>query len=244
MKAKRTRISASLAVALLLLSVIFVQTFAGGETSERVSPLAAPPLGSLFSYQGYLIVKGEPADGFYDFRFRLYDAVSVGTQIGSTVEFDDVPVSEGVFTVDIDVGGPAFDGNPRWLDIGVRSGISITPYEQLAPRQLLTPAPYAHYAWGGSWAGLTGMPAGFADGVDNNTIYSAGNGLSLVGTEYTAELLIEGGAASLSSPDVNTSVGTPYYTGDYDLLFVGDTGWGDPNSCSGSIERIIVEPLP
>ena len=63
------------------------------------------------------------------------------------------------------------------------------------------------------------------------------------GTEYTAELLIEGGAASLSSPDVNTSVGTPYYTGDYDILFVGDTGWGDPNSCSGSIERMIIQSI-
>ena len=63
------------------------------------------------------------------------------------------------------------------------------------------------------------------------------------GTPDTDELLIDGGAASLSSPDVNVSSRTPYYIGDYDLPFVGDTGWGDPNSCSGTIESVIVQPL-
>src|SRR5262249_51919885 len=32
-----------------------------------------------------------------------------------------------------------------------------------------------------AWANITGIPAGFADGVDNDTTYSAGTGLSLSG---------------------------------------------------------------
>ncbi|MGB2894855.1 MAG: hypothetical protein WBB65_01655, partial [Anaerolineales bacterium] len=174
---------------ILLLAVLAGRSSAGGEGINHGAPPLAPPLGSAFTYQGFLSVKGDPADGVYDFQFKLWDAASLGTQIGSTVELDDVLVSDGVFMVDIDVGGPAFDGNPRWLDIGVREGISITPYQPLIPRQLLMPAPYAHYAWGSAWAGLTGIPAGFADNVDNNTTYSAGSGLTLVGTQFSLDLL-------------------------------------------------------
>jgi len=216
MKAKRTRTIASLAVALLLLSVFFVQTFASDEVSESMSPLAAPPFGSLFSYQGFLTVKGQPADGFYDFRFRLYDALNLGTQIGSTVELDDVTVSEGIFTADIDVGGVAFDGSPRWLDIAVRDGASTGAYTNLTPRQLLTPAPYAHYAWGSAWAGLTGIPAGFADNVDNNTMYSAGDGLSLVGTEFRLNESYTDGLYWSLSGNSGTTPGTHFIgTTDY-----------------------------
>jgi hypothetical protein len=35
------------------------------------------------------------------------------------------------------------------------------------------------------WANLTGVPAGFADGVDNDTTYTAGNGLTLAGTQFS-----------------------------------------------------------
>ncbi|MFM1878769.1 MAG: hypothetical protein RLZZ241_1635 [Bacteroidota bacterium] len=37
----------------------------------------------------------------------------------------------------------------------------------------------------GQWSSLTGIPAGFADGTDENTIYLAGNGLSLSGTTFS-----------------------------------------------------------
>ena len=36
-----------------------------------------------------------------------------------------------------------------------------------------------------SWAGLTGIPAGFADGIDNDTQYTAGTGLILTGTTFS-----------------------------------------------------------
>ncbi|MDI7268993.1 MAG: hypothetical protein QME96_13475, partial [Myxococcota bacterium] len=39
------------------------------------------------------------------------------------------------------------------------------------------------------WGNLTGVPAGFADGVDNDTTYSAGLGLQLTGTRFSADPL-------------------------------------------------------
>jgi hypothetical protein len=55
------------------------------------------------------------------------------------------------------------------------------------PRQALTAAPYALYSQAAPWSGITGMPAGFADNVDNDTLYSAGTGLLLTDTTFLAD---------------------------------------------------------
>jgi len=103
-----------------------------------------PPLaiGSAFTYQGRLDVSGTPADGPYDLQFRLMDAASGGTQIGSTYSVNDAPVSDGVFTVELDFGPDAFRGGARWLEISVRPGAGGV-YTLLSPRQKLNPAPLA-----------------------------------------------------------------------------------------------------
>lgn len=54
------------------------------------------------------------------------------------------------------------------------------------------------------WSGLSGIPAGFADNIDNNTTYTAGNGLQLIGSTF----LIPNNAigSALIGPDqVNSS---------------------------------------
>ncbi len=142
------------------------------------------PMGTAFTYQGRLTDGGSPANGAYDFQFKLYDAESGGTQVGTTVTADDVQVSEGLFTVQLDFGGGVFSGDRLWLEVGVRPGGSTGAYTTLTPRQELTPAPYARYAAGAPWEGLEGVPAGFADGVDDDTEYSAGVGLELTGTQF------------------------------------------------------------
>jgi len=101
------------------------------------------PVGSGFTYQGRLEDGGSPADGSYDFQFKLYDAASLGTQVGVTVTLEEVPVSRGFFTATLDFGNSAFGGGARWLEIGVRPGSSAGAYTLLSPRQEISPAPYA-----------------------------------------------------------------------------------------------------
>jgi len=135
---------------------------------------AAPPrrasgaLGSAFTYQGRLTDGGNPANGSYDFQFRLYDAAAGGSQVGSTVTKASVNVTEGLFTVSLDFGG-VFDGTALWLEIAVRPAGGGS-YTTLSPRQALTAAPYALYAASAPWSGLSNLPAGFADGVDDDTL--------------------------------------------------------------------------
>ncbi len=147
------------------------------------SPLNAP-VGAGFTYQGKLTDGGIPANGTYDIEFKLYDALSGGSQVGSTVTQGDVTVTAGLFTVQLDFGN-VFDGTALYLEIGVRPGASAGAYTALVPRQALTAAPYAIYASKAPWSGITGMPAGFADGVDNGSSYQNIKVVAKSGGDFT-----------------------------------------------------------
>ena len=108
----------------------------------------AAPMGTAFTYQGHLYDANHVADGVYDFQFKLYDSDIDGSQIGSNVNVPDVDVIDGHFTEELDFGSGMFEGDARWLEIGVRPGELDDPnvYTTLTPRQEVAPAPYALYA--------------------------------------------------------------------------------------------------
>lgn len=106
---------------------------------------AAELLGSAFTYQGELRVSGAPANGEFDLQFELFDAESGGIPLGASV-VDDVPIANGVLSVPVDFGFLPVDGQARWLEIGVRDGASAGGFQGLAPRQSVSPAPYALHA--------------------------------------------------------------------------------------------------
>ncbi len=168
----------------LLLGLMTGLSLAQGPAPEQAEGAQAA-LGTAFTYQGRLTDNGSPADGTYDFQFTLYDAATGGNVVGSAVTLDNISVSDGLFTVQLDFGANAFDGNARWLEIAVRPGSSTGSYTSLAPRQPLSAVPYALYSTSAPWSGLTGVPAGFADGVDNDTTYSPGTGLTLSGGVFS-----------------------------------------------------------
>lgn len=104
-------------------------------------------VGTAFTYQGQLSVSGSPADGPYDFEFRLFDVLSGGTPIGGTVlSAEDLGVVDGTFTVELDFGLSPFDGSDLWLELRVRDGSDTGGHTILAPRQRLTAVPYAVHA--------------------------------------------------------------------------------------------------
>ncbi len=144
--------------------------------------------GTAFTYQGRLIDGERPANGAYDFEFKLYDAPRASNQKGKTVNIDDNDVENGIFTVELDFaeGDPnVFNGDARWLEIAVRPGDSNDPndFATLSPRQEITPTPYAICAQGAKFAltakfSFTAALAGFAGNSDNSDKvdnYHAGN---------------------------------------------------------------------
>ena len=97
---------------------------------------------TTFSYQGKLTDAGQPANGVFDLQFKLFDALNAGTQQGTTLTLEDVVVSSGVFTVQLDFGA-AFPGAARYLEISVRPGASTGAFTLLTPRQPVQATPYA-----------------------------------------------------------------------------------------------------
>jgi hypothetical protein len=136
--------------------------------------------GTAFTYQGYLTEGQTPANSSFDLAFALYDDPEAGSQISGTIS-STVAVIDGLFSVELDFGS-VFDGRPLWLQVSVRPAGQTEPFTPLLPRQHLTPVPFstlANVAASAPWAGLSDVPAGFADDVDDDTTYLAGTGLEL-----------------------------------------------------------------
>jgi len=115
----------------LLLTALFVcgAPLASAQTTE-------------FTYQGNLVDNSIPANGNYDFEFRLFAVSTAGTPIGTRTRLN-VAVTNGGFTVRLDFLPAAFNGADRFLEIGVKSAGSPDPFTMLSPRQQITYAPYS-----------------------------------------------------------------------------------------------------
>jgi hypothetical protein len=127
---------------------------------------------SLIAYQGNLQSSGNAANGSFDFVFALFNAVTNGTQINSSVTNLDVPVINGLFTTALDFGTNAYAGGNRWLNISVRTNGSAGAFMPLIPRQAITASPLAVFALSGNQG-----PAGASGTTGQNatTVYGTAN---------------------------------------------------------------------
>ncbi|HRQ65796.1 MAG TPA: hypothetical protein PKZ76_13195 [Xanthomonadaceae bacterium] len=191
-----------------------------------VAKVDAQPLGTAFTYQGQLTDSGEPANGLYDFQVCLFAAFDGGGALACTEDLDDVPVEDGLFTIALDFGAEPFAGQQRFLELRVRPGASAGSYTVLTPRQLVRPTPEAlraNVASEAPWSGLTGVPPGFADGIDNDsggTVTSITAGTGLAGGTITASGTIgiaNGGVglAQINSAQVQARIGAGCAIGQY-----------------------------
>lgn len=132
-------------IAILSVLLLFTSFGAIAQDAEPESPAGVNAnVGTTFTYQGYLSDDGSPANGNYNFQFDLYDALTIGNPVGSSISLSNVPVSEGIFTVELDFGD-VYDGTALWLEIRVRR-TAVPTYTVLSPRQPLNATPYALYA--------------------------------------------------------------------------------------------------
>ncbi len=100
-------------------------------------------LGSAFTYQGVLNQSGKPATGLYDFRARLASSASGGDS--ATIMIPSQIVTNGLFTLSIDFGATAFNGQALYLELDVTTN-GASDYAVLQPFQIVSPVPYAIYA--------------------------------------------------------------------------------------------------
>ena len=124
----------------------------GGRTSGKITLAGA--VASKISYQGRLTdAGGNPLSGTRNLVFQLWEDATAGSQVGVDIVRNNVAVSNGLFTVDLDVPQEAFNGQALWLRIQVEG-------QWLSPRQELLPVPYALSLKPGARVdGHTGDPA-------------------------------------------------------------------------------------
>jgi hypothetical protein len=153
--------------------------------------------GTAFMYQGRLNDGGNPANGIYDLRFGVFDAVTNGNAVSDSQTNFSVAASNGLFVVTLDFGAGIFTGPDRWLAVAVRAA-GVTNFTTLFPRQPILPVPYAIFANSASnlvgnlaAAQLSGtLPASAFAGFTNSVILTngansfagtfSGNGTNLV----------------------------------------------------------------
>lgn len=169
-----------------ILAIVFVTLWV---VQRSFAPVSTPDsVRTAFTYQGHLYDANHVANGLYDFQFKLFDSLA-GSQVGDDVNVPDVDVIDAQFTVELDFGG-VYDGNERWLEIGVRPGDFNDPnvYTTLSPRQEVTPTPYALYAKtaGGIPGGIIGSGTGNyiarftgSSTIGNSVIYQSGTNVGI-----------------------------------------------------------------
>ena len=172
--------------------------------------LSAQSLGNAFSYQGQLKEAGLAANGLYDFQACLFDLLVGGsTNVVCTAEINDAPVEAGLFTLALDFGAAPFVGQQRYLEMRVRPGASTGAYTPLSPRQFVRAVPEALRASTTPWTGLTAVPLGFFDGIDNIGISSITAGAGLSGGSITTTGTIAIANSGVSTIMIaNDAVGT------------------------------------
>lgn len=110
--------------------------------SAFVSVLALSPAAavaqtdSTFSYQGRLSDAGLPGNGVFGMEFRLFDALSGGSQVGASVVVPAQQVIDGVFSSELDFGYLDFGRDQYWLEVVVEGTV-------LSPRQAVLASPYS-----------------------------------------------------------------------------------------------------
>ncbi len=105
---------------------------------------AQTTVGTQFTYQGELLMNNAPVNGSYNFIVNLYDTQSGGVQqMGQNIP--DVTVTNGIFSIEVDLGNMVFAGDERWLELSF-TDLAGNNLVTLQPRQRVTNAPYAIHA--------------------------------------------------------------------------------------------------
>ena len=121
------------------------------------------------NYQGYLTdTDGYPIDGIVDMEFAIYSQEFEGSPIWFEPHYG-VTVTAGVYNVTLGETYSITYGlfmSSCWLEVAVGEE-GAADLEVLEPRQPIVSSFFAIEANSVPWSGITGIPAGFADGTDD-----------------------------------------------------------------------------
>ncbi len=139
---------------------------------------------NTLNYQGRLTdASGTPvADGAYLVKFIIYDAPTAGTDLWNT-GFQTINTVDGLFSYQL--GSNVVLPNGIFSDTSRYLGLTVGTDAELTPRSRFISSAFAFEAGNVAWSNISSVPAGFADGVDNE-------GLSKLGDTLKGNLYFDG----------------------------------------------------
>ncbi len=225
------------ALALLTVAAVRAAPLVVQPTESRSLAPQAPP-GNVFTYQGQLKRDGQPVTDDCDVAFRLYDEDAPGgSQVGSAITTT-VPITAGLFTVQLDFGAAAFTGDARWLGIQVACS-GDADFADLG-RQPLTPAPYA-LALPGLWTQQNETSPNLVGGYGGNVISDTLLGATIGGGGSSGSVnRVTGSYGTVGGGNNNTAGGSGTVGGGNNNTASGSStvGGGSNNAASGSIATV------
>jgi hypothetical protein len=196
------------AVALLALAAGVLQAteaYQQGPAPAQAATTGAVP--AKISYQGMLTDGGSPVNGSRNLIFKLFTTTNCSGTALQTITKNNVAVQDGLFNVVLDVDPAHFNGQA--LRLRVEIGATALGCEEVLP------APYALFS--ASTGSLHGRPVSaaapaanqvlkwngtaWAPAADADTTYTAGTGLILTGTQFSANLAGSGSATTIARSD-------------------------------------------
>ncbi len=105
--------------------------------------------GTAFNYQVQFEDGSIPANGLYDLKFTLYNALTGGAIVAGPLTNLGVTAVGGVATLTLNFGAGVFIGGPLWLELAERTN-GAAAFTTLVPRSQILPVPYAVFAGGAS----------------------------------------------------------------------------------------------
>jgi hypothetical protein len=198
------------AVVLLIMAIGSFQVAAAFQKEAVIKPiLSNNSIPFKISFQGMLTEDGNPVNGTRNMDFKLFTTSDCSGTALATITKPNVDVEKGLFQVGLEVDPIHFNVQALWIQVQV--GTAVLGCEEILP------APYALYSVStGSlhmrpvstgapslnqvlkWDGTTWVPA-----ADANTTYTAGSGLSLTGTQFSADFAGSGAADTIARSDHN-----------------------------------------
>lgn len=153
---------------------------------NAAAALGGVPIQSTITYQGRLDQAGAPFTGTADIRYRLWSSETLSTPLFAAtdlLEASFVPVTNGVFTVELPLASLAAVDRQLFLDVAVRAPAGSGAFVKLSPRQPLRPASQSLYALQAETAGQSESAFSLAasDGSPAQAVVTDGEGRVGVG---------------------------------------------------------------
>ncbi len=247
---------------LLTLALLIVLILASSRAGQKVAAQAREPVDeraasaplsvsaivtNSISYQGMLTEGGNPVNGSRDMTFQLYSNAACTATTGSSIVIPDVLVSDGLFSVALEVSSSSVNGQGLWLGVQVEGAavgcqeilpapyaLSLRPGARIIGEQTgwdgihventaasgLSYGVYAmsHSTGGRGLFGYASASSGANFGVYGRSDSTGGTGVYARGVDLGADLILGGNANTTAGDDGRITSDPAYASSDIVLL--------------------------